>query len=343
MSRGAGLSVEPVHDMSFERATRGGIRSAQVAFARVAPSGVMSSRSPTRIERSAYEAGLPGGASCVPVLRLRTGTKLWYRPPPRDAIRPWRAASRGLPMSRITLPPASIAYPSGDGKPTAENDAQLAVMLYAIGALRVYYRDRADVYVSGDLLMYYEKGNPRVSVAPDVFVAFGVEDRVREHYLVWKEGKAPDFVLEVASKSTWREDLGPKRGLYARLGVKEYWQYDPRGKYFTPVLQGLRLAGGAYVRQLAVTSPDGALTLTSETLELELRAQGGEMRFRDPVTGQTLLSYSETVAARREEAAARRTEAAARRAAESRAEREAAARQAAEARVAELEALLGET
>ena len=148
----------------------------------------------------------------------------------------------------------------------AENDAQLAAMHYAIGALWVHYRNRADVYVSGDLLMYYEEGNPQVSVAPDVFVVFGVEDRKRRHYLVWEEGKAPDFVLEVASKSTWREDLGPKRDLYARLGVKEYWMYDPTGEYFTPVLQGLRLAGGAYVRQLAVKSPNGALTLTSETL-----------------------------------------------------------------------------
>ena len=161
--------------------------------------------------------------------------------------------------------------------------------------------------------MYYEEGNPRVSVAPDVFVVFGVEARVRMHYLVWEEGKAPDFVLEVASKSTWREDLGRKRDLYARLGVKEYWQYDPTGEYFSPVLQGLRLAGGVYVRQLAVASPDGALTLTSETLGLELRAQGAEMRFRDPATGQTLLSHGEADAARR----------------------------AAEARIAELEALLG--
>ena len=231
-------------------------------------------------------------------------------------------------MSRSILPPVAIEYPSGDGKPMAENDAQLLAMHYAIGALRVYYQDREDVYVSGDLLMYYEEGNPKASVAPDVFVVFGVEDRMRMRYLVWEEGKAPDFVLEVASKSTWREDLGPKRDLYARLGVKEYWMYDPTGEYFTPVLQGLRLAGGAYVRQLAVTSPDGARTLTSETLGLELRAQGGEMRFRDPDTGQVLLSQSEEHAARREEAAARRTEAAARRAAE--------------ARVAELEALLRE-
>ena len=244
-------------------------------------------------------------------------------------------------MSRSIVPPVALEYPSGDGKPMAENDAQLAAILYGIGALRVYFESREDVYVSGDLLMYYEEGNPRVSVAPDVFVVFGVEDRVRKHYKVWEEGKGPDFVLEVASKSTWREDLGPKREVYARLGVKEYWQYDPTGEYFTPVLQGLRLAGDTYVRQLAVTSPDGALTLTSETLGLELCATGGEMRFRDPATGRMLLSHGEADAARRKEAAARRDAESRAEATAARAEWEAAARRAAEARVAELEALLG--
>ena len=238
----------------------------------------------------------------------------------------------------------------------AENDAQFTAILYGVDALREYYRDRKDVYVSGDLLMYYEEGNPQVSVAPDVFVVFGVEDRVRRHYLVWEEGKGPDFVLEVASKSTWREDLGPKRKVYARLGVKEYWLYDPTGEYLTPVLQGIRLAGSAYVRQLAVTSSDGALMLHSETLGLELRAKDGEMRFRDPATGRILLSYQEEAAARREaesraerESIARREaesraerESIARREAESHAEQESIARRAVEARAAELESLLRE-
>ena len=238
-------------------------------------------------------------------------------------------------MSRSNLPPAALEYPSGDGKPMAENDAQLTAIHYGIGALRVHYQDRDDVYVSGDLLMYYEEGNPKVSVAPDVFVVFGVEDRVRMNYKVWEEGKGPDFVLEVASKSTWREDLGPKRKIYARLGVKEYWQYDPTGEYLTPVLQGIRLAGNAYVRQLTVNSPDGALTLTSETLGLELRAKGGEMRFRNPSTGRILLSHSELAAAHREAESRAEQEAERRRAAVSRAK-------AAEARIAKLEALLRE-
>ena len=76
-------------------------------------------------------------------------------------------------MSRVIVPPVSIEYPSGDGKPMAENDAQLAAILYGVGALRVHFEARQDVYVSGDLLMYYEEGNPRESVAPDVFVGVG--------------------------------------------------------------------------------------------------------------------------------------------------------------------------
>ena len=134
-------------------------------------------------------------------------------------------------------------------------------------------------------------------------------------YKVWEEGKGPEFVLEVASPGTWREDVGPKREVYARLGVGEYWLYDPMGEHLSsPELQGYRLVGGGYERQAAVESLDGRLGLHSETLGLDLWAGGGEMRFRDPVTGQDLLSHSE----------------------------EHAARQAAEARVAELEMLIGE-
>ena len=236
--------------------------------------------------------------------------------------------------SRPHLPPAAVDYPSSDGKPLAENDPQLHAILYAFGALRVRYGERrSDVYVSADLLVYYEEGNPRVSVAPDVFVVFGVEDRPRMSYKIWEEGKGPDFVLEVASPSTWEEDVERKPGIYAGLGVREYFLFDPMGEHYTPRLQGYRLVEGRYERLSAVESIDRTLTMRSEVLGLELRAKGEEMRFHDPATGETLLSYAETHAAWREEAAARREEAAARR-------KEAAARRAAEARIAELEARL---
>ena len=218
-------------------------------------------------------------------------------------------------MSRAILPPAAVEYPTSDGKPLAENDPQLHAIHYAFGALLLYYAARADVYVSGDLLIYYEEGNPRVSVAPDTFVVFGVEDRMRGNYKVWEEGKGPDFVLEVASPSTWREDVERKPGVYAGLGVREYFLFDPTGEHLMPRLQGYRLVDGEYERLLAVESIDRTLAMPSEVLGLELRANaGGEMRFRDPATGEDLLSHGEEHAARR----------------------------AAEARVAELEARLRE-
>ena len=226
------------------------------------------------------------------------------------------AAPPGGPtMTRPAPAAVPIHYPSSDGKPMAENDAQRNAIMYGIGALTRHFRDRRDVYVYGDLLIYYKEGNPRVSIAPDVFVVFGVEKRERPNYKLWEERRAPAFVLEVASPSTWRDDLGRKRSVYARLGVREYCRYDPAGEHLPARLEGERLTPSGYVRQPALTALDGTLTLRSETLDLELRAAPGrELRFRDPATGSDLRSHDE----------------------------EAEGRLAAEARVAELEAMLRE-
>ena len=253
-------------------------------------------------------------------------------------------------MGQRVLSPAAIDYPSGDGKPMAENDWQLRAILDAVGVLDLHFRDRPDVYVSADLFIYYEEGDPRARVAPDVFVAFGVPKHRRLVYKLWEEGPAPAFVMEVASRGAWREDEGRKAGLYERLGVKEYWQYDPTGEYLGVHLKGRRLASGGYEPQPLVESLDGTVFLRSETLGLDFRVKGAEERyFFDPAAGRRLLALAEQDAARRD-AELRAGDAAARREAESQAEREADARraaearaEAAEARAAELEALLRES
>ena len=226
------------------------------------------------------------------------------------------------------LPAEDPLYPSSDGLPLAENDWQLKAILDAVGVLKIRYRDRSDIYVSGDLLIYYEEGNPRKSVAPDVFVVFGAAKHNRNVYKLWEEPKAPDFVLEVASENTWREDLGRKRALYAELGVREYWLFDPKDEYFDPPLQGLVLSEGAY-RLLPAVVDGAARTIRSEVLGLELRAEGGVLRFWDIATGQYLKSHAEATAALAEEIAARR--------------KVTTALRSAEARIAELEARLRET
>ena len=235
--------------------------------------------------------------------------------------------------SALAPAPVEIDYPTEDGVPMAETDAQGIPLMYAVTGLRDYFRQRPDVYVSGNLLIYYEEGNKDASVAPDVFVVIGVPNHRRPIYKVWEEGKGPDFVLEITSRHTRDKDEGPKRDLYERLGVQEYWQYDPTGDYLEPPLRGMRLDGGEY-RMLAPSwAPDGTQVMFSAVLGLEVRVSGGELRFRDPVTGERVRTLSESNEERQRAEQARQR-------AESRLAREAEARRAAEARVAELEALL---
>ncbi len=197
--------------------------------------------------------------------------------------------------------PVQIEYPDEDGKPMAEGDIQCKYMLYATDVLGIYFQSRLDVYVSGNLFIYYEQGNPESVVAPDVFVVFGVDNKDRRSYKTWEEqDKTPDFVLEITSKTTRTKDQGAKKGIYAFLGVREYFQYDPTGDYLNPQLQGLRLADGNYFPVATNTLPDGTVSLLSEVLGLELQVKSGEMRFYDAATRQKLLSHEEEAAARQE-------------------------------------------
>ena len=154
-------------------------------------------------------------------------------------------------MSQSIVPPAAVEYPSSDGQPMAETPVHRRCMTYLIDALERHLGkgSRRPACVSGNMFLYYEEGNPRAVVAPDVFVALGVPNRNRDTYLLWEESKGPDFVVEVTSRSTRREDQGRKREVYARLGVSEYFLYDPRADELRQSVQ----------RGLARPSEDGVL------------------------------------------------------------------------------------
>ena len=243
-------------------------------------------------------------------------------------------------MASSVIAPVAVEYPSSDGKPVAESDFQFTPIAYARAALRDHFRSRSDVYVAANLFIYYQEGNPKAAVAPDVFVVLGAAGHDRDHYRLWLEPKAPDFVLEVTSRSTWREDQGRKRRLYGELGVAEYWQYDPTGDYLEPRLQGLQLAGDRYRRMPERRPAAGGQRMYSAVLGLELRVSEGEFHLHDPVAGKALPSLAERGAALERERRARERAERERQQAEQERQRERHARQAAEARIAALDARL---
>ena len=197
------------------------------------------------------------------------------------------------------ITPEEIQYPSTDGEPMAESDRARDYMIYGVEAVETYFLNRSDVYVSANSFIYYEEGNKEAVVAPDLYVVFGVFKRKRDNYKVWKEGGiTPDFVLEVTSETTQDKDQITKPEIYKDLGVREYFQYDPSGDYLNPILQGLRLVNGEYQRIPANNIAFDTLWLYSEVLELELHLISGELRFKDPQTGEFLKTYKELEQAR---------------------------------------------
>ena len=253
-----------------------------------------------------------------------------------------------------------VVYPCSDGKPMADNMWQARAIMAATGDLEDAL---SDALVAADILVYPEQGNNRNKIAPDVLVALGLGTHERSSYLVWEEGKPPDWVLEVASPSTQTADRRAKRQRYAEIGVPEYWLFAPKGNVYprgTPRLQGLALVDGRYC-PLPSQLADGERMIRSEILGLDVYAEGKLLRFRDPTTGSPIRHRPEIKAdderrraaveraeARIEQEAVQRKaaeaqsrqDAALREAAEAQSRQDAVLREAAEARVAELEAAL---
>lgn len=196
-----------------------------------------------------------------------------------------------------------IDYPTSDGRPMGETDLHRQDMADVIATLQAHFTADPMVYVSGNLLLYYERGNKRKHISPDVFVVLGVKKSPpRDYYLLWEEGKGPDVVIEITSKTTRREDQTKKLILYRDvLQVPEYFQFDPREDYLRPSMQGFHLSAGEYVPIAPVEN-----RLPSHQLGLYLERDGEELRLFDPKTNRRLLTALETTAAAQRLAAADR-------------------------------------
>jgi Uma2 family endonuclease len=183
-----------------------------------------------------------------------------------------------------------IVYPESDGKPMGETPLHRRVMNDLIEELDQWFASNPRVYVSGNMMLYYEEGDPRRTCSPDVQVTLDIpKSPERRIYQTWVEGKGPDFVIEVTSRKTARRDRGDKLEIYREvLGVQEYFLFDPFEEYLEPSLQGFRLVRGQYVPIRPVNR-----RLPSKMTGLHLERNLMELRLFDPKAGKWLLTPRE--------------------------------------------------
>jgi len=146
------------------------------------------------------------------------------------------------------------------------------------------FADRDEMCIAGDLAVHYQ--HPQPPVVPDAMVVFGVPKRERTAYLVWKEGKGPDWVLELLSESNPTKDRVKNYAIYEqRLRAPEYVWFNP----LQPTeLRGFRLRGDQYDE----IAPDQQGRLWSDVLKLYLGVHEGWLRLYDQ-EGNLILTGNE--------------------------------------------------
>ena len=246
-----------------------------------------------------------------------------------------RKISSAPTLETTTAHKHGTLYPESDGEPMAETGRHVRMLLDMIETIDRHFRDTPDVHVCGNMFLYYEEGNPRKVISPDVFMVRGVPKKDLRTYKTWEQQPYLDFVLELASPSTFTRDFAEKKEIYEQiLRVNEYYIYDPYHEIHPPFI-GYRLVDGSYAE---IEFVDGRLP--SETLGLELGERDGVLRLYDPVKRTWFGPAREHVdeAENRASAAENRASAAENRAsaAENRASAEAEARRTAEAELEKL-------
>ncbi len=205
-------------------------------------------------------------------------------------------------------PPGEDELPHDDGEPM-ESDRHRKQMLLLIESLDLFWRDRDDVYVSGNMAIYFSelqtlKNDFR---GPDVFVVLDTMRRDRKSWVVWQEnGRTPDVVIELLSESTESVDRGEKMRVYAKLlRVPEYFLFDPMKN----ALEGYALDISSRSYRPMVSSADGELVSQQLGLRLGVRdglylgSQGRWLRWLDP-EGRVLPTAEEQARAAEERAQA---------------------------------------
>ena len=169
-------------------------------------------------------------------------------------------------------------------------------------ALMVHFADRPNTMVDAEHYISRIPTRDMTNVVyPDLLISFDANPGALEKsnaYVISEQAKPPDFILEVASRSTRTADRTTKRDTYAGLEVTEYWRFDENPTRSNPGLAGDRLIDGEYQPIDIDTLPDGRLRGYSTVLNLILEWHEGQLNWIDPETGEHIPTFQQEREAR---------------------------------------------
>ncbi len=163
-----------------------------------------------------------------------------------------------------------------------ETSWHVALINYLSAVLSWLFREQAcSIYEN---LNFYQTLNYReYPLAPDLAIIKGVPFEHVRSWTVGRTGPAPQVIFEILSEETWQKDVYEKPWKYARMGVQEYFAYDP---YQPPISRATarRLFGwrlDARGREMVAMTPDEQGWLWSEQLQRWLVPDGNHLRLFD--------------------------------------------------------------
>lgn len=133
-----------------------------------------------------------------------------------------------------------VYYPEEREDDMGENSIHIQLLANLLNILKIFFKGRQDVFLSGNMNLYFEEGNPRRWYAPDLLVAFGVPNVERSSYLLWREKVFPQVIIEISSEKTWRNDIDEKLRMYEEFGAEEYYVLDPEFGYLPSPIMAYR-------------------------------------------------------------------------------------------------------
>jgi Uma2 family endonuclease len=176
-----------------------------------------------------------------------------------------------------------VFYPAELEKEMGETAYHYKLIFLLFGLLEQHFSEENNAVIAANMMVYYDKGNVKKWLAPDIFVCFGVDNKLRRVFKTFEEGVFPQVVFEIASDSTFENDLGGKRLKYASLGVEEYYLLDPEREYLPSPIMAFRRENG----RLVSVNIDNNRVL-SPLLKLEIVDNGKSFRLFDPKTKEFL-------------------------------------------------------